>query len=49
MRKNLTWFTVEEVYCTTSLEEADADFRPGDAGGGVEGRVVLPPLAVPSG
>lgn len=32
MRKNLTWFTVEEVYCTTSLEEADAT-RPGDAGG----------------
>lgn len=28
MRKNLTWFTVEEVYCTTSLEEADATSGP---------------------
>ena len=28
MRKNLTWFRVEEVYCTTSPEEVDATSDP---------------------
>jgi len=28
MRKNLTWFRVEEVYCTTSPEEVDATSGP---------------------